>query len=131
MKYVAPFSKLKKAIRVVSSDGQLKADMTYEELMYLIKQMLAGIAVDDAFYRESYPDVAEAIDAGVYRDAKHHFIDYGYFEGRRPFQPEVDEEWYVGKYEDVRQGIADGSITSGTAHFLEHGYDEGREPMRI
>jgi hypothetical protein len=131
MKYVVPFSKLKKSIRVVSSDGQLKADLTYEELMHLIKLLLVGVPVDDVFYRTSYPDVAEAIDAGVYRDAKHHFVDYGYFEGRRPFEPEVDETWYIQKHEDVQKGIADGSIKSAAAHFAEHGYDEGREPMRL
>jgi hypothetical protein len=128
---VVPFSKLKKSIRVVSSDGQLKADMTYEELMSLIKHLLAGVEVDDAFYCSSYPDVAEAISAGVYRDAKHHFVDYGYFEGRRPFQPEVDEAWYISRYEDIETGIKDGSIKSAAAHFVEHGYDEGREPMRL
>ena len=131
MKYLVPFSKLKNSFRVVSIGGQLKADMNYDELMDVIKTLLQAVAVDEAWYRRAYPDVAEAIDAGVYRSAKHHFADYGYFEGRRPFEPEVDEAWYLQNNPDVQAGVADGSIASPAAHFLEHGYEEGRAPMQI
>jgi len=131
MNYMVPFKKLKDSFRVVSNGQQLKVDLTYEDLMTVIKKLLMGVPVDDEFYRTSYPDVAEAIDAGVYRNAKHHFVDYGYFEGRRPFEHTVDEAWYVKNNEDVRVGLKDGTILSAAAHFAEHGYEEGRVPKQI
>jgi len=131
MKYLVPFKKLKESIRVVSTGGQLKVDMNYDELVTIIKKLLAAVPVDEDFYRRSYPDVAEAIDAGTYRNAKHHFVDYGYFEGRRPFEPEVDESFYLKNNPDVEQGIEAGTIKSVAGHFAEHGYDEGRLPIQI
>ncbi len=131
MKYLVPFSKLKGSFRVVSIGGQLKLDMTYDELVDAIKKLLLAVPVDEDWYRKSYPDVAEAIDSGTYRNAKHHFVDYGYFEGRRPFLPEVEAEFYLKNNPDVQKGIAEGTIKSPTAHFIEHGYDEGRLPLQI
>ncbi len=131
MKYLVPFSKLKNSFRVVSVGGQLKLDMTYDELVDTIKKLLQAVPVDEGWYRTCYPDVAEAIDAGAYRNAKHHFVDYGYFEGRRPFLPEVEEDFYLKNNPDVQSGIAEGTIKSPTAHFIEHGYDEGRLPMEF
>jgi hypothetical protein len=131
MKYLVPFSKLKDSFRVVSVGGQLKVDMNYDELVEMIKKLLQAVPVDDAWYRASYPDVAEAIDAGAYRNAKHHFVDYGYFEGRRPFEPEIDEAWYLKNNPDIKKGVEDGSIASAAKHFIEHGYDEGRLPIQI
>jgi hypothetical protein len=131
MKYLVPFSKLKDSLRVLSIGGQLKLDMSYDELVDVMKKLLQAVPVDEDWYRQRYPDVAEAIDAGAYRNAKHHFVDYGYFEGRRPFEPEVDDAWYVKNNPDVRQGIEEGSILSAAAHFIEHGYEEGRLPMQV
>jgi hypothetical protein len=131
MKYLVPFSKLKDSFRVVSLGGQLKVDMNYEELVDTIKKLLQAVSVDEAWYRAAYPDVAEAIDAGTYRNAKHHFVDYGYFEGRRPFQPEIDEVWYLKTNPDIKKGIEEGTIASAAKHFAEHGYDEGRLPIQI
>jgi hypothetical protein len=131
LKYLVPFSKLKEQFRVVSVGGQLKVDMTYDELMQVTRKLLQAVPVDEAWYRKTYPDVAEAIDAGDYRTAKQHFIDFGYFEGRRPFEPEVDELWYLRNNPDVRSGVEDGSIKSPATHFIEHGYDEGRPPMQM
>jgi hypothetical protein len=131
MKYLVPFSKLKDAFRVVSLGGQLKVDMNYDELVEVIKKLLQAVPVDEAWYRNAYPDVAEAIDAGAYRNAKHHFVDYGYFEGRRPFEPEIDEAWYLRHNPDIKKGVEEGIIASAAKHFAEHGYDEGRLPIQI
>jgi hypothetical protein len=97
----------------------------------MIKKLLQAVPVDESWYRRMYPDVAEAIDAGAYRNAKHHFVDYGYFEGRRPFEPEIDETWYLKNNPDIQKSVEDGTIASAARHFIEHGYDEGRLPIQI
>jgi len=131
MKYLIPFSKLKEAIKVVATNGRLKVDLSYEELVTLIKLLLTGIDVDEEFYRSTYPDVAEAIDLGTYRSAKQHFVENGYFEGRRPFAIAVDAEWYTANNPDVEEGIKLGTIASASDHFEEHGYVEGRPPSAL
>jgi hypothetical protein len=124
--YLVPFSALKAAIRLVSINGQLKVDLTYEELLAILKQLLEAMPVDEAWYRATYPDVAAAIAAGTYESARHHFVANGYQEGRRPFPMQVDETWYLQAYPDVAEGIEDGAFASAQDHFLRHGYNEGR-----
>lgn len=131
MKYLVPFSVLKNSIRLQSVKGQLKVEMNYDELLDVLKRMLQAIAIDDAWYRRTYPDVDEAIKAGAYRDAKQHFVENGYFEGRRPFPLELNEDWYLQTYPDVQAGIAEGTLTTARDHFEEHGYDEGRLPVQL
>jgi len=131
MRYLVPFNKLKDSIRVVASNGRLKVDLNYDEMVTVIKMLLSGIDVDEEFYRRTYPDVAEAIAAGTYRNAKQHFVENGYFEGRRPFEMAVDEKWYIANNPDVELGLQDGTIASVAEHFREHGYTEGRPPMAV
>lgn len=128
MKYLVPFTALKQSIRFVSEKGSLKADMTYDEFLEVVRKLLVAIPVDEMWYRASYPDVAEAIDAGTYTSATSHFVEHGYLEGRRPFAFEIDEAWYLEKYPDVQEGIATGEIASAEEHYNAHGYDEGRMP---
>ena len=91
MKYLLPFGLLKNSVRVVSVKGQLKIDMNYDEFLDLVRNFLQAVPIDEAWYCRVYPDVADAIKAGAYRSARQHFVDHGYFEGRRPFELEVDE----------------------------------------
>jgi len=128
MKYLVPFASLKQSIRFVSEKGNLKADMTYDEFLEVLRKLLVAIPVDEQWYRASYPDVAEAIDAGVYTSATSHFVEHGYLEGRRPFAFEVNEAWYLDKYPDVQEGITAGVFASAQEHYNTHGYDEGRMP---
>jgi hypothetical protein len=44
-----------------------------------------GIQVNEKWYLESYPDIAEAIRSGVYKSAQAHFDQAGFREGRLPF----------------------------------------------
>jgi hypothetical protein len=129
MKYLVPFSVLKNSIRLQSVKGQLKVDMNYDELLDMLKRMLQAVTLDDAWYRRTYPDVDEAIKAGTYRDAKQHFVENGYFEGRKPFEMGLNEEWYLTNYPDVKKGIEEGTLTTARDHYDQHGYDEGRLPM--
>jgi hypothetical protein len=128
MNYIVPFAELKNRIKVVSSKGQLKVDLNYDELLGIIQQLLYAVTVDEKWYCETYPDVGEAIEAKTHKTASHHFVENGYAEGRRPFYMEVDEDWYLDQNPDVRDRINTGEFASAQDHFSKHGYDEGRRP---
>ncbi len=131
MTYLVPFSVLKGATRVVSLRGQLKIDMNYDEYLDVLRKLLRAVPVDETWYLETYPDVADAIHAGTYRNAQSHFVEHGYFEGRLPSKLQINEAWYLDTYPDVKTGIAEGTITSAADHFRTHGYEEGRLPVQL
>lgn len=131
MKYLLPFSVLKNSIKLLSVKGQLKVDMNYDEFLDFVKKFLQAVPIDETWYRTTYPDVAEAIKAGAYRSAKQHFVEHGYFEGRRPFELEVDEKWYMNHYPDIETSVQSGAVTSALDHFVRHGYEEGRMPADL
>lgn len=131
MKYLPPFAVLKGSVRLLSVKGQLKVDMTYDELLDLVKLFLRSMPFEEAWYRRTYPDVEEAIRAGAYRTGRQHFVEHGYFEGRRPFPMEVDEGWYLRAYPDVGESVQGGAVASALDHFERHGYEEGRRPGEV
>jgi len=128
MSYVAPFSVIKDRFTFSGKNGNVQATIAYEELRDVLKLCVRAVEVDEEWYRETYPDVANSIDAGVFKSAKHHFVEEGYFEGRLPSPIQVDEAYYVETYPDIARGIDEGLITSPSEHFLKFGYAEGRIP---
>jgi hypothetical protein len=128
MSYVPPFESLKQKFRIIGANGRGRIDIKYADFIDLLKLMLRAVAVDEDWYRRSYPDVADAIKAGTYKSAKHHFVEDGYFEGRAPCEFSVDEAWYASAYPDIATGMKAGTIRSGKEHFISHGYKEGRLP---
>ena len=131
MNSLPAFKLLKQQLSVVTVNGQLKVNNTYDEFLDVIRTLLRGIPVDDDWYVAQYPDVAEALAAGDIKSPKQHFIFSGYFEGRMPCAFKVDETWYLAEYPDVAEGIKRGEIASAEQHFLENGYQEGRQPSKI
>jgi hypothetical protein len=125
---IPAFELLKQRLSIVTVNGQLKVNNTYDEFLDIIRLVLRSVTVDEAWYLTEYPDIAEAVAGGEVKSARHHFIDSGYFEGRLPCPLEVDEAWYLAEYPDVAEGIERGEIQSARQHFLEHGYEEGRLP---
>jgi hypothetical protein len=125
---IPAFKLLKQRLSIVTVNGQLKVNNTYDEFLDIIRLLLRSVPVDEAWYLAEYPDIAEAVAAGEVKSARHHFIDSGYFEGRLPAPMDIDEAWYLSEYPDVAEGIERGEIQSARQHFLEHGYDEGRSP---
>jgi hypothetical protein len=103
-------------------------NISYDEILEIIRSFLLAIPVDEVWYLNKYSDVAKAIAEGRYKSAKHHFIDEGYFEGRLPGNIVVDQNWYLAKYPDVAEGLAKGTIKSINEHYRDHGYGEGRLP---
>lgn len=131
MKYLLPFGVLKNSIKLASVKGQLKVDMTYDEFLDLVKKFLQAVPIDERWYRTTYPDVDDAIKAGAYRSARQHFVEHGYFEGRRPFDLEVDEAFYVRQYPDIQDSVNKGLVGSAREHFIKNGYEEGRVPSEL
>ncbi|MPW20604.1 hypothetical protein GCT13_27920 [Paraburkholderia sp. CNPSo 3157] len=84
----------------------------YSEERRIIEQ--SGL-FDEAFYRETYPDVARA---GI--DPLKHYVAWGGKEGRRP-HPSFDPQWYTTQYPDVLQ-----SGIHPLVHYLTIGRKEGR-----
>jgi hypothetical protein len=86
------------------------------------------IRFDDSYYLRTYPDVAEALANGRFRDAHHHYVEFGYFEDRLPCEVEVDAAFYFRAYPDIKDAVSGGAIPSAQVHFERYGYQEGRSP---
>src|SRR5262245_17834765 len=82
--YILPYKSAMKTIGINSTMMPSTVQITQEQLIELVKGLLRGVVVDEAWYRMNYQDVDAAIRAGAYKSAKQHFVENGYFEGRRP-----------------------------------------------
>jgi hypothetical protein len=126
--YVPPFSAVKNSFAFQTIGGEVTGSITYENLVQLLQRLILNTPVDESWYRNEYPDVAQAIKKGVVRNAKQHFVESGYFEGRFPSEPQVDENWYLSENKDVADAVRAGKMESATHHFIAAGYLEGRLP---
>lgn len=129
MKYVPPFEGIKALVSFSAVKGELVVKATMTQFTDLIQTLLHDLEVDEPWYLERYPDVAEAVAKGVVTSARQHFLSNGYFEGRLPFAVKVDEAWYLAQNPGVADYIARGELESAQQHFEEYGYLEGRRPF--
>ncbi|MGS4887528.1 hypothetical protein [Roseibium sp. MB-4] len=80
---------------------------------------------DSDFYLSQNPDVAAAIEAGLFESAEQHFNQFGFSEGRDP-NPYFDTSFYLEQNPDVAAaGI------NPLNHFNQFGETEGRSPNAI
>lgn len=128
MPYVPSFFSINQKLVFTRENGEPWVKLQYEEFENVLRNMLRAIDLDEAWYRETYPDVDAAIKAGDLPNAREHFIASGYFEGRLPGDFEVDEAWYFTTYPDIAEAHARGEVASAKQHFVEFGYAEGRLP---
>jgi hypothetical protein len=130
--YVVPYAVLLKQIGIAGElkDGQ-RIELTQDQLVALVRKLLLSVPVDENWYKTIYQDVEQAIQTGVLKSAKEHFVSSGYFEGRLPSKVVVDEEFYIARYPDVAEGIDEGEINSAQEHFESHGFAEGRLPFKV
>lgn len=98
-------------------------------LLALIKSAVEKIYVDENWYNSRYTDIAQAIQAGHFQDARHHYVEFGFFEDRMPRFIGVDIDFYLGQYPDVANGVRAGTIESAQWHFERYGFREGRLPQ--
>ena len=131
VKYLPPFEILKSLLTISSVKGELMVSCTYENLVQMLRQVIIGVEVDEHWYLECYPDIAEAIEQGLVHSARVHFANDGYFEGRMPFPIRVDERYYLSQNKGVAEYVRKGMLESGQQHFDENGYAEGRLPFGL
>jgi hypothetical protein len=99
------------------------------KLLRALLQVAAGCQpFDEAFYLETYPDIAAAHAKGDIPDLHRHYVETGYFEGRAGAPTVVDEDYYAQTYHDVGMAVRRGDVKSGAEHFLRSGAAEGRVP---
>ena len=85
MKYVPPFETIRRSVEISTVRGQLRVSLAYDDFVRLVQSLIAGVEVDERWYLEQNPDVAESIRTGAVASAQVHFEENGYREGRRPF----------------------------------------------
>lgn len=97
-----------------------------------ITEILTGLlslaVIDEPWYLARYPDVANAIKTGSFRNGKDHYIHAGYFENRLPRPITVNEKWYLVTYPDVAEAVRTHTQNSASDHFFSVGFLEGRLP---
>jgi hypothetical protein len=129
VRYLPPFEAIKGMLNLTSTRGKTRVDMTYEDILQMIRTLLTVVEFDEAYYLSRNPDVADGVRNGSIRSAREHFVDHGYFEGRLPYRIDVDEKWYLETHPDLAESIRDGVYASGQDHFDGPGYPEGRVPF--
>jgi hypothetical protein len=72
----------------------------------------------EAYYLSAYPDIAQAVAAGKFRNAYDHFTQYGVFELRNP-HADVNLELYF-KSVAVQRDIENGLFRDAFGHFCAH-----------
>ena len=128
--YLPHIDVLLQALRVSRDrlDSRSKIAVDPRLFMKMMRQVIAALPFDEAFYLTTYDDVATAHGNGEIGDLHSHFINAGFFEGRLGTDPSVDKDYYLRTYPDVRRAIGQGQIGSADEHFVQRGAAEGRSP---
>jgi hypothetical protein len=129
VKYLPPFELIRRSIEISTIRGELRVNVSYENFVGILRQMIQGVEVDEAWYARTYEDIGSAVKAGVVGSARQHFVHDGYFEGRLPFPISVDERWYLAENPDVADSMRHGTVDSAQDHYDKDGYREGRLPF--
>ena len=131
MNYIPPFESIRSMLNLTIVRGETRVAMTYEQVQQMIRTLLAGIKVDEAWYLARHEDVAAEVATGAIRSAREHYIGHGFFEGRLPFSIQIDEKYYLEQNPDVAETVRRGVYASAQEHFDGPGYREGRKPFPI
>jgi hypothetical protein len=95
---------------------------------FLLKIALSHGQFNLPGYLATNRDVQDATKKGQLSDPNAHYVNFGFFEGRRGATPAVDEAWYRRNYSDIDAAVRRGDITSGAEHFDTIGAEEFRAP---
>ncbi len=93
-----------------------------------LRGYILDIYFDQSWYLSAYPDVAAAITKSGEMSAHDHYIRFGFFENRLPYEIKIDENWYRANYNDVGRAVTNKKFASAQDHFFRLGYVEGRLP---
>jgi hypothetical protein len=128
--YVPPLESLLRALGVDRATYERSASISLPKEMFKFLLLLAleSSEFNESGYLKENPDIPPAIRKGEIKDAREHYLGFGYFEGRTGATPPVDEAWYLANYKDVAQAVRQGEIISARDHFNTVGSAEGRSP---
>lgn len=128
--YVPHLDLLTQSMRITRDrlNSRSKIAIDARLLRLILQNLISHMPFSEAFYRDSYEDLAAAAAAGQIPDLHRHYVETGYFEGRLGAPPVVDEAFYVATYPDVAGAIERGDVASATEHYLRSGAAEGRAP---
>ena len=131
MRYIPPFDILLRKAQISDAGDARRIALSYEDFLDILRGILAHVDIDEAWYLQANEDVGRGIKAGIIQSARQHFVDHGYFEGRRPGPLAVDEAFYLRQYPDVADDLRNGRVGSVQAHFDQGGYRDGRIPFNL
>lgn len=128
--YIPPYDSLLSALAISKVDLEKSDTVTIPVKLFklLVKAVVANSDFDENSYFAENPDVRRAVRSKQIGSGFEHFIQFGYFEGRRGGRADVDEQWYTNKYPDIALGVKDGKIDRASSHFYAAGAAEGRSP---
>ncbi|WP_133123059.1 hypothetical protein [Methylobacterium frigidaeris] len=125
------WSNMKSQIKSFALSSKESAFLIEQNMFYnIIRCLLEKVNVDEAWYLDRHQDVLMAIRNGDLKSAKDHYLRFGYFEGKLPYNIQVDENFYLNTYPDVKMAISSGDIPNAQTHFLMSGAEEGRMPYK-
>lgn len=107
---------------------QTQIEIPVSLFKFLMKIALATGEFNSAGYLAANRDIQDAARKGQVPDPKLHYVNFGFFEGRRGATPAVDEAWYRRNYTDIANAVRKGDIASGSDHFETIGAEEFRAP---
>lgn len=132
--YVVPFSVF---IRFMASEAELlrSQDPVTETIAVPIPlfRRLLQIAIESGYgndeqYLADNPDVASGVRRGEIDSGLNHYVEHGYFEGRKNPSINLDESYYLRQNPDVARAVKSGVLSSGRHHYEEDGVLEFRSP---
>ncbi len=96
----------------------------------------AAVGFDEAWYLETYPDVAAAVRSGALPSGLSHWTESGKAEGRIPSPgytegERFDAEWYAASYHAAGDDIAAGRAQDAAEHYERIGRFRGYLPNRF
>src|ERR1700733_12074980 len=117
--YIPPLNALLSVIGCSGSDfdGPNKISVPAPLLRLLLQLSVVNSDFNEEGYLEANADVALASKGKPADSALHHYIGYGYLEGRTGATPDVDEAWYLKTYPDVMASDKSGDVKSAKDHF--------------
>jgi len=80
---------------------------------------------NESTYLNQNADVARAVANGSFNSGLHHWVTFGFSEGRTP-EIAFSENFYRDYYPDVANAITNGGFSSGLEHYAQFGAGEGR-----
>lgn len=80
---------------------------------------------NESTYLNQNADVARAVANGSFNSGLHHWVTFGFSEGRTP-EIAFSENFYRDYHPDVATAITNGGFSSGLEHYAQFGAAEGR-----